>query len=290
MPFNLFALCKVQGNLEARRIRLNQNLQTEVETLFNIQEQEFMRDITQETPFQGDWKPDSDELLTIDIPEDAQVINDTVSANLNSILDLDLNNFNSEPIKALFGKNNQGKILVQFFFKGQYLGRKLSLFLEDHTYNKLDSPAISFDNKLLCIIENNIVKFKSFQTLKYLFDLTDLYREATDTDINSFAAVNNILIPNIETFKTASNQNIRKRIHNLLQSGILSNYTANQINGIATQKGFNGLINVDNNKIVIPENNNKEVMKILSFLDDKLYRGAFSNNILRTNSTYIEGQ
>lgn len=287
MAFNLFALCKIQRNLEVRKIHLNQLLQTSVENLFTTQEEQFMRNISNETTFHGDWKPDTDELLTIDLPNDAQVIIDAVNANFTSIHDLNLNNFQGEPIKALFGQNNQGKILIQSFFKSQYLSRNFSLFLNDHTYNKLDSPAISFDNKLLCIIENNVVKFKSFNNLRYLFNLTDLYNEATDTDIDSFSTLNNILIPNVQTFKGSANQNIRKRIHNLLQSNTLINYSAQQIQALAAQEGINNLININNNKIEIP-NDNKEVMKLLSFFDDKLYKGPFSQKTIRANSTKVE--
>lgn len=289
MPFNLFALCKIQGNLEARKINLNQGLQNQVQQLFATQKQTFLANINQETEFQGDWKPDSDELLTIDTPADAQIIIDTINANRNGIEDVNLANFEEEPIKALFGQDNNGDILVQTFFKGQYLTRTFSIFLQNDTYNKLDAPAIAFDNKLLCIISNNTVKFKSFHNLRCLFDLGDLYKEATNTDLETFSELENIAISDFKSFQGTANQNIRKRIHNLLQSNVLTDYTANQIREKAVDEGLNDLININNNQIVMPDDS-KGIMNLLSFLDEKLYRGPFSDNIIRANSTKVEGR
>lgn len=287
MTFNLFALCRVDNNLEVRKISVTQTIQAKISQIFEEQKDHFNAGIREIISFAGDWKPEKDELLEIPIPTDANVIIQALETNLTGIPELNLNNFETEPIKALFGQNENGEILIQLFFRSQYLSRSFSLFLEGNTYNELTAPAITLDNKLLCYISDNTLKFKSFNNLRYLFNLSELYIEATDADIEHFALNTNIEFENIEAFKNSANQNNRKRIHNIMQSDRLNNYSAIDIKSIAETKGLNELIVVRNNKVFLPQNNS-QLSKILSFLDEKLYVGPFSNNVIRANSTKIE--
>lgn len=287
MTFNLFALCKINNNLEVRKISVTRTVQSKISQIFEEQKNIFNAEIREIVAFNGDWKPEIDELLEIPVPIEANVIFQALETNLTGIPELDLNNFDREPIKALFGQNENGEILIQLFFKSQYLSKSFSLFLEGNTYNELTSPTIVLDNKLLCYISNNTLKFKSFNNLRYLFDLSELYTEATDADIEDFVSNANIEFENIEVFKNSANQNNRKRIHNILKAGRLNNYSAVDIKSIAESKGLNELIIIRNNRVFLPQNNS-QLSKILSFLDEKLYIGPFSNNIIRANSTKIE--
>lgn len=287
MTFNLFALCKIKKKLEVRKISITNPLQEKVLQIFEQQKIKFNENVKQIVPFTGDWKPDNDEIFEIDLPADANIIVEALNANLTTIEELNLDNFEKEPIKALFGRNNNNEIMIQSFFKSQYLSRSFSLFLKDDTYNELNNPAISLDNKLLCYITNNKLRFKSFNNLRFVFDLSSLYKEATDEDIDKLCEYDNLEIGNISNFKTNAGQNIRKRVHNILSSGVLKDYTAKQIKSIAKSQGLNSLIAINNNKIVIPQDQ-QTINKLLSFLDEKLFVGPFSGNTIRANSTKIE--
>ena len=46
MPQNLFAACRTNGALVAKRIRLDQAVQQQIETIFNQQEADFRDGIT----------------------------------------------------------------------------------------------------------------------------------------------------------------------------------------------------------------------------------------------------
>ena len=287
MTFNLFALCKIKKKLEVRKISINNPLQEKVLQIFEQQKIKFNENVKQIVSFTGDWKPDNDEIFEIDLPADANIIVEALNANLTTIEELNLDNFEKEPIKALFGRNNNNEIMIQSFFKSQYLSRSFSLFLKNNTYNELNNPAISLDNKLLCYISNNKLRFKSFNNLRFVFDLSSLYKEATDEDIDNLCEYDNIEIDNITNFKTNAGQNIRKRVHNILSSGVLKEYTAKQIKRIAKSQGLNSLISISNDKIVIPQDQ-QTINKLLSFLDEKLFIGPFSGNTIRANSTKVE--
>ena len=287
MTFNIFALCKINNNLEVRKISVTNAVQLKIEQIFEEQKNNFNAGIREIVHFTGDWRPENDELLEIPIPQEANIIIQALEMNLTGIQELNLNNFETEPIKALFGQIENGEILIQLFLKSQYLSRSFSLFLEGSTYNELSTPTITLNNKLLCYISNNTLKFKSFNNLRYLFNLSELYIEATDADIDNFASNTNIEFEDVVAFKNSANQNNRKRIHNILQSDRLNNYSALDIKSIAEDKGLRELIEIRNNRVFLPQNNT-QLSKILSFLDEKLYVGPFSNNIIRANSTKIE--
>lgn len=287
MTFNLFALCKIKKKLEVRKISINNPLQEKVLQIFEQQKIKFNENVKQIVSFTGDWKPDNDEIFEIDLPADANIIVEALNTNLTTIEELNLDNFEKEPIKALFGRNDNNEIMIQSFFKSQYLSRSFSLFLKNNTYNELNNPAISLDNKLLCYITNNKLRFKSFNNLRFVFDLSSLYKEATDEDIDNLCEYDNIEIDNITNFKTNAGQNIRKRVHNILSSGVLKEYTAKQIKRIAKSQGLNSLISISNDKIVIPQDQ-QTINKLLSFLDEKLFVGPFSGNTIRANSTKVE--
>ena len=285
MPFNLFALCARDEDYVIKRIPLNPTIQNTIFNIFDTQKENFLRNRT-ETPFSGDWKPDDDEILTIPVPDEAQTILNMYNNESTILMPiLDLNEFNDFPIKALFGSVDNGHtILVQKFSQSQYLSRKFSLFLDNSTYNKLDTPTISLDSKLLCVISDGIVKFDNFSNMRCVFDMKGYYQEATNGDIDLFAVLPSICVENVENLKTIANQNIRKRIHNLLRSNVLNDFSATEICNKAQEHGFENLITVQNDKIALP-NDAKEIIKILCFLDEKLYRGVFSELVIMANST-----
>ncbi len=78
MPQNLFAACRINGALVAKRIRLDQAVQQQIENIFHQQEAEFRDGITSEVQFDGSWTPDDDEFLTIDVPQEAAIFADTL--------------------------------------------------------------------------------------------------------------------------------------------------------------------------------------------------------------------
>lgn len=285
MPFNLLALCKNTDGYVVRRIPLSSTTQTMVHNIFNNQKSIFLQG-KEETAFSGDWKPDDDEILTISLPEEAQIIIDTYNdGNLLLVPTLDLSEYENLPIKALFGSDDNGHtIMVQKFSQSQYLSRRFSLFLDNSVYNKLDTPLITLDNKLLCVISNNIVKFNSFSNMRCVFDMKNYYQIATNEDIDTFSTHSSVYIEDIENLKNIANQNIRKRIHNLLKSNILDDFSATDILNKAQEQGFNDLISIREGKVYLP-NDAKTIIKILCFLDEKLYKGVFSNLVIMANST-----
>ena len=77
MP-NLFAACRVDGKPLVKRVSLNAALQQAVID----PPKTFAQETCTEVPFTGNWNPDPEEILTIDIPQEAQVFETAIRENV----------------------------------------------------------------------------------------------------------------------------------------------------------------------------------------------------------------
>jgi hypothetical protein len=287
MPYNFFALCKVNKKYDVRKITLNLSLQDNLTALFNEQKAAFLSSGVTEVPFTGDWKPNEDEVLTISSISEVSLLQEAIQSNFTTMPELELSKHASEPIKAIFtGEETDGviTILLQKFQPRQYLDRSsgFSLFKVENGFERIESPIISLDNKLLCVIEGDKVKFKSFAVLKHVFDVSSFYQEATDADIDKFAIADVLHIEDQELFKKLiDGTTTRKLIHNIVSMDVLNTYSAEEIKQSAIEDGLDLIL--ENGRLVFPQDK-KKVVDLLNFLNDTLYTASLSKKRYVTNS------
>ncbi|GAB59428.1 Kiwa anti-phage protein KwaB-like domain-containing protein [Rheinheimera nanhaiensis] len=286
---NFFAFIKDDNGIcQIKRIGVNHPLQTELTQIFEAQRTIFERGIDTEVDFNGDWKPDSNEVLTLDdIPESQMMIN-AINVNATSFPSLVVSNFLNEPIKALFTGTTAGgvtKVLVQKFSSRQALSLNQLPIIKMQTGNvfvKSTDDIFTIDNKLLAIIEGNKTKFKSFHNARMVFDLTEYYREATDEDLSEMARHGSIEVPDLSNFTSMADSQVRKMVHTIKSAGILDSYSVNDISNAAAN--FPNLpIEVSNGKIRLPTDK-KDLKDILHFLLEDIYKGPLSGSDYLTNS------
>lgn len=281
MTQNLFAACRSQDNeLSVKRVRVTQPVQAQIEQLFLAQEQAFMGGITEEIDFDGSWKPDTNELLTIGLPDQAAAIVDAIAANPLALPDIDAANIADEGVRALF-VGDANRILVQRFAPPQILSRRFSLLLDNNTFKRLEDPAFALDVRLTCIIRDNRIKFKSFHSLRQIVDLFDLYQEATDEVLADFAECAILDVDDEDLLKQNADQTCRKLIYAISRSGVLDRHTADAIQTAGQTLGL--VISLRDGKIAVPTDR-KELKDLLRFLDDGLYEASLSGQRYVTNS------
>lgn len=281
MTKNLFAACRTDNEgLIAKRVRVTQPVQDAIEQLFVQQEADFLRGVTDEVEFDGAWKPDDNEMLTIALPDEAKVFTDTIAANALGLPDLDAANFADENVRALF-VGDANRVLIQRFAPPQVLSRRFSLLLDNNTFKKLDQPAFAFDVRLTCIIRDGKIKFKSFHALRQIVDLFDFYQEATDQGIADFAAKPIFDVADLDQFKQNADQTCRKLIYAISRDGVLDRHSADEIATAAQGVGLK--LDVDNDKIKVPTDR-AGLKQLLRFLDDGLYEASLSGQRYVTNS------
>lgn len=284
MPQNLFAACRVGNDLIAKRVRLDLNVQQAVVAVFSDQEAVFRNGITDEVDFDGSWKPDENEVLVMDIPQDARVFVDTINANAVAIPELDTATFDQENIKALFTgvvHNGATKVLIQQFSARQLLSRRFSLLQQGNAFRRMTDQAFALDNSLTCVAEDGKLKFKHFQKMRSIVNLLDVYREATDQEVQSFSSHASFEVADHAAFLASADQVSRKLMHAINRSGTLDNYTVPEIETAANAVGVGVTVNAG--RIVMPTER-AEVKKLLRFLDDGLYEAPLSGQRYITNS------
>ena len=284
MPENLFAACRVGEDLIARRVELGGPVQNQVEGVFIQQNNAFFDGIDEEVPFDGKWNPDPNELLTIQVPEEALVFEETLAQNAIAVETVNAGNFANSGIRALFtdqSVNGSHRILVQRFTNGQSLSRKFVLFFSGDAFHRFTDPAFNLDTSLTFVIEGGLVKFKSFQKLRSILNVTDIFREATDPEVLAFAKHPSLRVDDLQEFVDSADEVTRKLISAVTASGILEDFTPVEIKEAALLTQLE--ITLEHGAMVLPADR-REVKDMLRFLDESRYSGPLTGTPYETNS------
>ena len=277
----LFAICGKKDNPVTKEVPLNAEAQTAVESVFSGQAREFRQNI--ERPFDENWIPDDDEIMTIGVPQDVTIFTQIMEALETGVAPIDTQRFDSEDILALAVKDG-ASLLVQRFLVGQSLTKsRLALLFRNGTFTHLTETAFHLDKELLCIIEEGLIKFRSLQRLGRLIKTSKIFRAATDSEVSAFVESNANLfdVSDIPAFVKNTNRNARKYIKSITTQGLLGQSTAQSLRKEARKTNLD--IQVRKNKIVMPEGS-KDINDLMQFLNDGRFPGPISGQPYITNS------
>ncbi len=278
---SLLALCGAKDELAIRRVLLSEIAYQAVDGVFAGQEAAFRAG--EERPFDQNWQNEDNEISTTPIPENVEVFNritQAPDAALEPVGDIG-------EIRALAMRPEMGaRILVQVFAPVQVLsrGNLLSLILmEAGTYTRLEAPGFQLGDKLVCIIEDGLIKFRSLHNLGRVIDTSRIFRAATDNEIVAFADTYAALFEfdDVGHFVDRSSRNARKYMASLASSGVLQDHTATSLRDASEPTGLT--ITVRNDRIVMPSNGG-EITELMRFLNDGRYVGPVSRQAFITNS------
>lgn len=284
MPRTLFALCKQDGENVVLRVPLEAGVQADVEQLFDQQEVAFFAGKDEPIEFTGDWKPDANELLCIADANLLGQLNATLINGAGAYDRLDIANYDQAGIKALLMHSAQipGQILVQKFRTSQYLQRKgLTLTFNNNTFGKLSEKGFSLDERLGAVIRGDVVMFVSFHVLRSFLTVQEHFSEATAPEVDIFANHLSFHVENRAIFDGNMDERCRKLIRGIRKSGVLDNHNATEIITRAATVGLT--LNQQGGRIVLPSVK-RELKTVLSFLEESVYKGVFSDETYMTNS------
>ncbi len=281
----LYAACRQNGPLSVKHVQLANPIQNQLDVIFQAQEAAFMADINAEIDFTGDWKPDGDELLVARGLAEAQILIAAAAQNAIALPVLDAANFENEGVKSLFtavGNGAQKKLLLQTFSPQQLLSGRFALLYDGNVFRRLTDPVFSLGAQLVATVDAvGDVRFKSFQMVRRIFDLSQFYQQATDAELNAFCAHASLAIGNAATFVADADEGIRKFVHAIAKGNVLGNHT---VADIATHAGAIGFpLTLNGNSIEVPLDR-KGAKALFSFLLDKVYLGAMNQQLFITNS------
>ncbi|GAB2179080.1 hypothetical protein [Dongia sp. agr-C8] len=281
----LYAACWQEGQFVVKRVLLARQVRNQVGELFEAQEREFLRGIDDRIQFTGEWRPEPNELLVLAQPAEAQIVIDAVSRNPIALPNIDAANFADEGIVSLFTAFPQGgghRVVFQAFTRQQVLSRKFTVLFDGQVFNRVSSPVFSLGDRIVAMLDpaGNLL-FKSFSIVRKIFDIAHVYRAATDVELGEFCNNAKLAVEDAAAFISMADEGIRKAVFALARAEVLENHEVAEIRTQARSIGFR--ISIRRGRLVVPQDR-KSAKELLSFLLDKVYRGAINQQLFITNS------
>lgn len=245
-------------------------------------------------PFSADYLPSQNEVFIIE-EFDSGVNLQSLLTNPNgvSILELDnkQDNISLNDIVGIIATDDINKrFIIQYFEKRNVIELSRSIIQRiinnEHEFVAATSNGISLPTDVIAIIDSsNTLKFKSFQRLRHIFDMDKYFKEATDEELNEFV-VNCSKLEAVQGFEIEKidDTTIRKKIAIINKSGVLNNYSVDELKNAAAKVGYPLPVNSEGNKIQLP-NNKKQFKDLLQFLSSNIYEDPISHATRITNSS-----
>lgn len=286
----LLALIEAKNkSTQVKRISEDRASQQAIDATFSTAAVELRRDKTS-IDFDGKYTPQTDDLEILKI-ENYRLPTEIQNALINpqGLEVYTPENGILQPIKALFvGERtieNGGNIFCvafQKFRNDQYItAARHHLFFSNNTFVKDTRVGIAVGTSVDCVFQDNALHFISYHFAKQILDLSEYYRIASNQDVSDFVNCEIIFMDGATEFVDAASIWERRKIASINDSGVLQNFTAAKIKTLARQSGV--AIEVVGKKVVLPKDKAKRRI-VLGFLDEEVYKGAFSQTVFQTNS------
>lgn len=283
---NLFAVLR-DPDRPLVRIPLAAELQNEIKAIFIEQEKTFRENAQSKIEFDGKYKPDSGECLTIKDYDDIDNIHYAIANPLN-IPEIKPDTSDFDSIKALFtGRIDDGKkvALIQGFDKRRVLstrGKGLTIISNlinpGGTYKKVEGVGLTLDNRITAILTDKELDFFSFFAVRQIFDMNHYYQIATDEDLKTFSASTKIKIDDFGSFVGVSDAWVRRKVILISQSGVLEKIDVEKAKAAAA--AFNITLDItmhDGKNVIVLPSDKKDLKMVLKYLDEDYFHSLLTN-------------
>ncbi len=285
--FTLFAYTRDPGN-RIVRFAVNSDVQVSMTAYLTAQVEAFGTDC-EEVPFDGNYKPEHGEMLVIEEFEDLDSLAKVVAAPLDVPV-ADPTSLDFDQIRALFfgqqEKDGTWVVYLQSFDRRRVISSAgFSIFHSKDTFKRIEGSGLTLDNKLAARLRGTKLSFFSFFHIRQIFDMSNYYQEATDSDIKQFAELKELHVENVDELMAASDNWVRRKVWLVLQSSILGKVPPNDIKAIAAE--FNIPIQYvaqDGIERIKVPSDRKSLKTLLRFLDEDYYKSPLSKTNYLTNS------
>lgn len=286
--FNLVTIVKRGSNSQILKIDLEQNSQKKLSEDWEVQYKVFQE--YEQVPFTQGYSSTPDQeicffLKEFDLPSWLDMKGSIPLTGLDRVND------HEKIVDSIAGfvayvscSDGMDRILFQNFTKGKIIKPGRMIFMKGNTYNTLDNDGLWLDNKLSAVYECQSRKllFKNFVTANKIIGLYEVYRDATNQDIQEILRHKLFYPGNVEKIiKSSDSQWHRKRFAMLKDSKILDEYSADDIKNSAARIDIE--VELKDNKIMFPEEPS-ESKKFLQLLNEELFKGVITDTIYETNS------
>lgn len=284
--FQLAAIIKQRNTVRLMRVPLHQRLQEELAQSWSDQYDAFVNDIDA-IDFNAGYQPEAHERFRINDYELPVWIAGETSQSVASLNAVTANDELLESTKGIvaFARNGAGEGLVLFqnFNRSHIIRPGRFLFLQNNTYETTQRSGLTLDNKLSAVYlpATDTLLFHNFRTVNTFLPLSAFYDEASEREIIEVLNHQLLAPEDAESLARNSNQWFRKRFAMLRDSGVLNQYTAQEIAKRST--GYEVDVRLMGGQIVFPRDR-RDSKKLLQFLNEELFRGPITETLYETNS------
>lgn len=284
--FQLAAIVVEGRKTRLLRLPLHRELQNRLAEQWGEQYREFTED-TDEIEFNPGYKPEIHERFRLD---DYQLPGWLAEENSQTVDNLDSLTRHDEWLDSVkgivaFARTNEGEelLLFQNFNRSHVIRPGGFLFLSNDTYSTAERPGLTLDRKLACayLVAEEALVFQSFRVVNTFLPVAESYQPASEQEIQKILAHDRLAPEDPEAIATQANQWFRKRFAMLRDSGILDDFTAEQIRSHSA--GYEVDVKVADGQIIFPSDK-REAKKLLQFLNEEIFRGAITETLYETNS------
>lgn len=284
----LFALMDKDVAIPIVRIDTDKDTDKKVTDIFKQQLDYFNCHYDQKIEFYAGYTPRYNECFYLDNFDEAAALIDAINRN-TAIPILDHKKIPMSKIKCLFVctefPNNPDKIAIQAFNKSQVLNIERSLWLSKNTFSMMEGVGFNIDEKLVAVIEGKIIRFKSFQRLRAIFDMEKYFSEATDEDVKSFSQNCKFKTNDGFDLLSVADTVVRTKITLINNSGVL-NIDIKKLKAAAKKVKFKLETTEDASgvEVIVMPTTKKEIKNLLTFLDEDYFTSEISKRIFKSNS------
>lgn len=282
----LAAIVKQGGETRLLRIPLHQALQDTLGDAWHDQYEAFVEDM-EEIEFNAGYSPEAHERFRLpdyELPDWLDGEDSLSASDLDEIIHDDTIFENIKGIVA-FARDLDGQelLLFQNFTRSHVIRPGHFLLLRNDAYETANRPGLTLAKKLSAVYRpaTGVLLFHRFRTVNTFLPLADFYEEATEQEIRDVLNHDVLTPEDTDAVVAQANQWLRKRFAMLHDSGVLDEYSADEIQ--ARSAGYEVDIQISDDRIVFPAEKSA-AKKVLQFLNEELFRGAITETLYETNS------
>jgi hypothetical protein len=288
----LFAIMDNQSAIKIVRIKLDRTASQMIDQTFGDQKLHFEAHHDTIIPFYAGYNPSYNESFELDNFNDSSLLVDAVTRN-TAIPEWKPEDISIDHIKALFvgvgNPNAEDCIALQTFNKKQILDTSksfvMSLVGAANTFSKAEKVGFNIDDKLVAIIKNGKINFRSFFKLRSIFDMNIYFQEATDNDLAVFVGNEAFALAPGFDLSAIADTPIRNKITLINKSGILDAQLLPTLKAAAGKIGFPLTTReVDGHERIEMPQTKREIKALLDFLDEDIFTSEISQQVFKSNS------
>lgn len=269
------------------RMDIHQDLQDQLDISFREQAGQFWNEGLEVVPFEREnFHPDESEVLSIDPFDLPELIYEPIQNPVGwQVLPTDDETLGR--VYCIFAYDDAtGEVAFQVIGRQQRLSRDgLNIILRNDVFTRLGDPGLILSGACHAAYRGSELRFRSMWWLKQAIDIDSYYRAATDADVNQFVALACVKVENPDRLRQGAGQWVRTRLAYVLDSGVLENFTPQQLSQKAAGFGvqLQTVVEGGQEKLVIPESG-RELRAALKFLEEEYYEGPITGAGYEANS------